>query len=80
GQAAGSLLWQARGAGGAAHLWGAADAGVGAALLNAAAGLGEDLTVTLPPAGEWDGSFLHAVTDVRYGLLVPMLRAPTQRR
>ena len=65
---------------GAAHLWGAADAGVGAALLNAAAGLGEDLTVTLPAAGEWDGPFLHAVTDVRYGLLVPVLRAPTQSR
>lgn len=80
GQAAGSLLWQARGAGGAAHLWGAADAGVGAALLNAAAGLGEDLTVTLPAAGEWDGPFLHAVTDVGYGLLVPVLGAPTQSR
>lgn len=80
GQPVGSLLWQARGAGGAAHLWGAADAGAGVALLNAAAGLGADLTVTLPGAGEWDGPFLHAVTDVRYGLLVPVPGAPTQSR
>lgn len=80
GQPVGSLLWQARGTGGAAHLWGAADTGAGVALLNAAAGLGADLTVTLPGAGEWDGPFLHAVTDVRYGLLVPVPGAPTQSR
>ncbi|GAA0504627.1 hypothetical protein [Deinococcus depolymerans] len=72
GQPVGALLWQARGAGGAAHLWGAADAGVGEALLNAAAALGADLAVTLPGDARWDGPSVRAVTEVRYGLLIPV--------
>ncbi|MFT2719133.1 hypothetical protein ACMT4L_03940 [Deinococcus sp. A31D244] len=65
GQAAGSLLWQARGAGGAAHLWGALDARAGAALLDAAAALGDGLRVTVPDG--WAGLGRHE--PVTYGLL-----------
>lgn len=65
GQAAGSLLWQARGAGGAAHLWGAADTGVGVALLDAAAALGDGLRMTVPDG--W--ASLNRHESVTYGLL-----------
>ncbi|GGS31525.1 hypothetical protein [Deinococcus knuensis] len=65
GQPVGSLLWQARGAGGAAHLWGAADAGAGAALLDAAAALGDGLRVTVPDG--WAGLDRHE--SVTYALL-----------
>ena len=65
GQAAGSLLWQARGAGGAAHLWGAPDARAGAALLDAAAALGDGLRVTVPDG--WAG--LDRQESVTYALL-----------
>ncbi|UBV42024.1 hypothetical protein LAJ19_10290 [Deinococcus taeanensis] len=47
-EAVGALLWQPRRPGGAAHLWGAADRAVRAALLSAAADLGGPLRVTLP--------------------------------
>ncbi|WP_291428278.1 hypothetical protein [Deinococcus sp.] len=73
GQAVGSLLWQARGPGGAAHLWGALDARAGAALLNAAASLGDGLRVTVP-AG-WAGLGRHV--PVTYGLLAGGHRNPT---
>ncbi|MHA0041949.1 hypothetical protein [Deinococcus sp. PEB2-63] len=46
GAVVGALLWQARAASGAAHLWGARDAAVGEALLGAAADLGGPLWVS----------------------------------
>lgn len=46
GEVVGALLWQARVGGGAAHLWGAVDAGVEVALLRAAAALAPSLIMS----------------------------------
>ncbi len=69
GQAVGALLWQARNAGGAAHLWGALDTDAARALLHAAAALGTPLNVSVPRS--WVADLGRSVvTDgwVRYGL------------
>ncbi|GGR95718.1 hypothetical protein [Deinococcus sedimenti] len=46
GEVVGALLWQARTSGGAAHLWGAADLSVRAALMRGAQTLGHPITMS----------------------------------
>ncbi|GGM20574.1 hypothetical protein [Deinococcus aerophilus] len=69
GQAVGALLWQARGTGGAAHLWGALDGEAARPLLNTAAKLGTALRVSVPRS--WAADLGESVTAngwVGYGL------------
>ncbi len=73
GEAVGALLWQARGTGGAAHLWGAVDAAAAGALLRTAAALGQHLRVSVPNPSTFavDGP-LSAVETVQFSLAEPI--------
>ena len=70
GVAVGALLWQARGAGGAAHLWGVTDGAAAGPLLGAAAALGQHLRVSVATGAIFeDGAGLSALDRVKFNLV-----------
>lgn len=68
--AVGALLWQARGAGGAAHLWGVTDGAAAGPLLGAAAALGQHLRVSVATGAIFDdGGQMSALERVKFNLV-----------